>query len=419
MQIAFSKTDLSSTFWFTSEKIIHFIFSIIIIPKIFNALGTVDMGKLKFVEASLGMFAPVFFLGLSSICIREMVKHPKQIKNIISTAIIMRLISWGITFIGLVAYFYIVGTNVISTIYFIILLSYLFRLTDVFEWYCITTKKAQFIFYSKTLSLLLVFLLQLYGLKNQLGVIFFSFTIACDYLFQGVFYAVFLKKTQTFKTELWPISFTLAKRLLKFAFPLIISNALVVFYIGIDELFLKYFLNDHAVGVFGSIQFLVIGLSWTIGFAIINALYPALAESYLHQKKTYYLKLAQLNILLLVLGIGIGLFYTFFGNTILNTYFTQQYVEGNTPLKIFCWAPLLVFFGMLYEKHLLSSNSLQHEVYRFAIGCICNIVLCYLLIPIYKINGAAFAVLISHFVTNILYPTFQLSLKPNLKPVLK
>ncbi|WP_066218708.1 flippase [Formosa haliotis] len=412
MHSAFSKKDLNSTFWFTSEKIIHFIFSILIIPKIFNTIGTIDMGRLKFVEASLGMFTPIFFLGLSTICIREMVTNPKLKEKIISSALIMRLISWFVMGVGLILYAYFSAQHALSTIYFIILLSYLFRITDVFEWYFIVSKQAKYIFLCKTISLLIIFSLQYYGLKHQFGVIFYAFTLALDYLCQGLLYYYFLKSNRGSFINKWHPSFTLGKKLIKEAFPLILSNALVMVYIGIDEMFLKYYLNDHAVGIFGSVQFLVIGLSWTIGFAIINALYPSLAESYHKNKNTYYKKFRQLNAMLIILGIGIGLFYTFYGNIILNTCFTRQYTEANTPLRIFCWAPLFVFFGMLYEKHLLTISALNHEVYRFALGCILNVILCYILIPIYQINGAALAVLISHFTINVIYPLTHQILKP-------
>ena len=103
------------------------------------------------------------------------------------------------------------------------------------------------------------------------------------------------------------------------------------------------------------------------------------------------------------LGVLIGVFYTLFGSTILNNHFSESYAEAKKPLLIFCWAPLIIFIGMLYEKHLINTNQLQKNVYRFIIGCTCNVILCYLLIPVWQVSGAAIAVLASHFVTNIGY----------------
>jgi O-antigen/teichoic acid export membrane protein len=176
-----------------------------------------------------------------------------------------------------------------------------------------------------------------------------------------------------------------------------------MFYITIDELFLKYFLGDHANGIFATVQFLVIALSWNIGFSIINALYPSLAESFQNNRPLYIKKIRRLLKIMCALAILIGVLYTLFGNAILSSYFTESYAEAKIPLLIFCWAPLFVFIGMIYEKHLINTNDLQKNVYRFILGCIANVILCYLLIPIWHVTGAAIAVLTSHFITNIVY----------------
>ncbi|MFB9052325.1 polysaccharide biosynthesis C-terminal domain-containing protein [Formosa undariae] len=411
MPIAFSKKDLNSTAWFSLEKGIQLFAGVFIIPKIFNTLGSVDIGKLHFVEALLGMFAPVFFLGLSAISIREMVLHPKSCEKIIATTFTMRLISWIALCIGILSYLIYTKNTALFNLYLIILFSYLFRLTDVFELYFLAKKQAKFIFLSKILSLIIILLLQYYGVKNNLTVHYFAKIFALDFLIQGTIYGIALLLNKGFSYKKLSISVPLGKQLIIMSFPLIISSGLVMLYIGIDELFLKYYYSDHANGVFGSVQYLVIGLSWTIGFAIINALYPSLAESYNQDNNTYKTKFKQLTLALIILGLSIGLFYTGFGNYILNTYFSDQYVEAKSPLQIFCWAPLLIFIGMLYEKHILTINKLEHEVYRFTVGCICNLVFCYILIPLYYINGAALAVLLSHFITNIVYPILQLSIK--------
>ena len=90
MQIAFSKKDINSTAWFSLEKGIHLFTGVFIVPKIFNTLGTVDIGKLHLVEAVLGLCTPLFFLELASICIREMVLKPKNVEKLIVTVFFMR-----------------------------------------------------------------------------------------------------------------------------------------------------------------------------------------------------------------------------------------------------------------------------------------------------------------------------------------
>ncbi len=403
MASVFSKTDFTATKWFTLEKLIQLITGVFIVPKIFSTLGSIDIGKLKFVESVLGLFTPLFFLGLSAICIREIVFNPKRSKQILATAFYLRLISWCTIFIGIIIYFTITKNSPLSSLYMIITCSYLFKLTDVFEYYLLAKKWTKIIFISKISSLIIIVALQYYGVKNNLDVNYFAKLIALDFLIQGIIYCLILKRKAPFVFKEWRFSWTLGKSLLKMSYPLIISNSLIMFYISVDELFLKHYLGDHANGIFATVQFLVIALSWNIGFSIINALYPSLAESYLDNKILYAKKIKKVFKIMCVLGLLIGGLYTLFGNAILNTYFTKSYAEAKTPLLIFCWAPLIIFIGMIYEKHLINTNDLQKNVYRFLLGCIANVLLCYLLIPIWQVSGAAIAVLVSHFITNIVY----------------
>ncbi|MBL7472046.1 flippase [Robertkochia sediminum] len=415
MATSFDKKDISTTVWFSLEKIILMIVSVFIMPKIFNTLGTVDIGKLKLAESILGMFSPLFFLGLSAVCVREMVFKPRDSQRIMATAFVMRFIAWAFVAVGVIGYFYLENNETLLSIYAILVFGYLFRLTDVFEYYLLANKRAKFIFIGKMLSLACVVSLQYYGIKQQLSVSYFAFTIVLDFLLQGVFYFLVLWSKREIRFRHLKFSRKLGVNLLIMALPLIVSEALIMVYIGIDEIFLRYFHDDHANGVFASVQFLVIGLCWTIGFAIVNALYPSLAESFNTDKTYYYNKNRHLLYLLVLLGFAIAMFYTAFGDFVLDHYFSEQYNEGKTALRIFSWAPLFVFIGMLYEKHLLTTNRLKHNIYRFALGCVSNVILCSLLIPGYGVTGAAIAVLLSHFITNIGYVSFDKDTRKDLK----
>ncbi|MBA6152187.1 oligosaccharide flippase family protein [Gelidibacter maritimus] len=403
MTYVFSKQDFIATKWFTLEKIIQLISGVFIVPKIFSTLGTVDIGRLKFVESVLELLSPLFLLGLSAICIREIIFYSKFTQRILAMAFYLRLISWSVIFLGIILYFNFTEESPLTGLYLIIACSYLFKLTNVFEYYLLAKKWTKIIFISKITSLAIIVALQYYGVKNQFDVYYFAKLIVFDFLIQGLIYIIILKHKKLVLFRQWTFSWTLGASLLKMSFPLIISNALIMFYITIDELFLKYYHGDHANGIFATVQFLVIILSWNIGFSVINALYPSLAESYKSDSYRYQKKIKSLIKFMLILGLSIGAIYTLFGSIILDKYFTASYAEAKLPLLIFCWAPLFIFIGMIYEKHLVNTNDLQKNVYRFILGCCTNLILYYLLIPTWHAIGAAIAVLTSHFVTNILY----------------
>lgn len=411
----FSKQDFLNTKWFIAEKLIQLLVGIFIVPKIFNSLGVLDIGKLKFAETFVAFFTPVLFLGLSAICIREIIFYPKRTTQILATAFYLRVSSWVFIFLGLSTYLYFFENSELFWLYFFICFSYFIRITDVLEFYFYAIKKTKYIFISKITSLFFIVLLQYYGVTQQFGVHYFAALLVVDFLLQGIIYLVIFQTKTILSFQNWTFSVLMANYLLKNAFPLILSNLLVSFYISIDDFILKYYYGNESIGLYSIIDFLVIALTWSIGFSFINALYPSLAESYKNNKTEYQKKLNALYKSMLIYGALIGVFYTIFGDLVLNTFFIKSYSAVSLPLKIFSWAPLFIFIGMIFEKHLINSNQLNKNVYRFILGCLLNLVLCLLLIPTYKLLGAVISTLISHFFTNLGFIIFDAKNRNQLK----
>jgi len=401
MFAVFSKKDFINAKWLVAEKLVHLLVAIYIIPKIYNALGAVDIGKLEFSKSLITTLTPLLFLGLSAICIRELVFYPQKKHQILATTLVLRLVSCLVIMGGLSTYVYFTQDSAVSVILLIIGLGYFLKITDVFEFYFQATKNAKLLFFGKMITLFILLFAQYYGVKQQYSVFYFASLIALDFFIIGTYYIAVLYFQKQLQFKQFTFSKTIAKQLLQSAYPLIISNFIIVFYISIDEFFLKHFLGDAAVGHFATVQFLVIGLTWNIGFGFILALYPALAEVYQHNKGLYAKRIKLAYLLMMGFGIVIGAFFFFVGDSIIDYFYNSEYENAKLPLKIFGWAPAFIFGGMIYEKHLVNSNLLQKNIYRFILGCVVNIVLCYILIPKYHVVGAAIAVLLSHFVTNV------------------
>jgi O-antigen/teichoic acid export membrane protein len=402
MRQLFSKQDFLNTKWFIAEKLTSLLVAIIIIPKIFNSLGILNIGKLKFTETFVSFFTPLLFLGLSAICIREIVFYPKRAKFIISTALYLRVASWLLTLIIIFTYTFLFIDNNLLILYLLICFSYLARIFDVFEYYFHAIKKYKYIFIGKTLSLFFILLLQYYGVQNNFGINYFATLVIIDFSTQSLIYFLIINSKTDFKLKEFVFSKILAKYLLKNSFPLILSNFLILIYIVTDDFILKYYHGDESYGLYSTIYYLIITF-WNIGFSIINALFPSLAESYTTNLREYYQKISLIIIYMLVLGVLIVVFYHLFSFTILNDFFDKSFLKINNTLKLFSWAPLFIFIGMIFEKHLIITNHIEKNVYRFILGCISNLILSIILIPKYEITGAIIAVLVSHFITNIGY----------------
>jgi len=194
----FSKQDLLNTKWFIAEKLTSLLVAIIIVPKIFKSIGILNIGKLKFAETFISFFTPIIFLGLSAICIREIVFYPKRTKLILSTALYLRTASWLLALLIILTYSYLFIDKELLMLYFVICFSYFVRIFDVFEYYFYAIKKTKYVFISKISSLFIIVVLQYYGVIQQFGIIYFASLIIFDFLIQSTIYFGIVKTKNIF-----------------------------------------------------------------------------------------------------------------------------------------------------------------------------------------------------------------------------
>ena len=403
MLSAFKKADYQNTAWFLLEKLIQLIVGAFIVPQIFSSLGATNMGELKYAMTIIGIFTPIFSLGLLDISIRDIIYNPKRTNAILSTSLFLQLGSWLLIFICLLIYLLFSADKSQFVLYSIIALSYLTRLTNIADYYLLATKRVKYIFVAKITSLIIITSLQYYGVQNQFDILYFAQITALDFIIQGIIYFLVFRLDEKIQIKLTRFSAIVARKLLWSSYPLIITQFLLYLYLSLDKIFIKYYMDNEAIGHFYSVKFLVITLTWNFGFAIINALYPAIANSYKNVKQQYAKKMAVLLKALSIYGLLIVVFYHLFGEFILSNYFNETNEESFRALKIFSWAPLIIFIGMIYEKHIINNNKIYKDAIRFAIGIVVNIAVSVVLIPRYGISGAAISILISHFVINIGY----------------
>ncbi len=106
---------------------------------------------------------------------------------------------------GLLLYTYLTNTNEITLIVLIIAFSYLFKVSDVVEYFLIATKAYKYVFIVKitTLSSALVF--QYYGVLNNYSVYFFASILILEGIVQSLMYGVILYvlKDLNFRNGQW------------------------------------------------------------------------------------------------------------------------------------------------------------------------------------------------------------------------
>ena len=84
----------------------------------------------------------------------------------------------------------------------------------------------------------------------------------------------------------------------------------------------------------------------------------------------------------------------------------SAYLKAAEPLAISIWYETFAMIGSARGIWILCENKNKYVKYYFFVGTIANLILNATLIPIYGMNGAAFATLITQIITSLIAPLF-------------
>ena len=209
-----------------------------------------------------------------------------------------------------------------------------------------------------------------------------------------------------------------AKNYLKDSWPLILGGVFTIIYLRLDQLMLKWYLGAKEVGNYSAAVRLT--ETWFfIPHIITNSVFPAILNAKKVCQQMYYKRLQYLYALMIWSGILIALPMTLFGKEIVAFLYGPGYESAGKVVIIHVWGAIFVFLSSAFGKFLMVENYTLLNLYRLLFGAICNIALNAYLIPLYGINGAAFATLISLFTINIAFDLFSSKLRPHLRMKLR
>jgi len=221
----------------------------------------------------------------------------------------------------------------------------------------------------------------------------------------GFFYAALIDKFTFFiiinvpiliKTKLF-FSINLARKMIKFSFPLIFSGIFRVIVNESDKYFINYFFSPFETGIYS--------LAQKLGTAIHSFLTVPFLQTYMPRrfeimkkedvKSTYALIL---NYYLLAIS-SVGLMVALLADEIIRIMTTEEFYDSIkfVPLVVFS----MIIFGLKYhfEIGIMIRKKTKYIAYINGVSSIVNIALNYFLIAKYKIWGALISINISYFLT--------------------
>ena len=413
--------------WLFAEKILRMVVGLFVGVWVARYLGPEQFGLFSYALSFVGLFTAFATLGLDGIVVRELVKYPEKEDKIIGTVFWLKVIGafCVLLLLGIVVSFTL-NDKTTNMLIFIIASATIFQSFNVIDMYFQSKVMSKYVVFANMISLLVSSIVKIWLIFIQAPLIWFAWSVLLDSFILACGLMYFYIQKKSIKIKYLKFYAFMAKTLIKDAWPLILSGIVISIYMKIDQVMIKEMLGNNAVGQYAA----AVRLSeiwYFVPIVVVSSLFPAIINAKKQSHEVYYSRLQSLYDLMVVLAIAIAIPMTFLSHWIIDLLYGEAYSKAGGVLMIHIWTSIFVFLGVASGKWFVVENLQKYSFYRSLIGVSVNVILNFILIPMYSIYGAAIATVIAqlaasyvfNFTNKKLLDTFKMQTNSILFPLRK
>lgn len=414
--IKIKKSFKKNLSWIFIGNVVHSIIAFLLSIIVARVLTKNDYGIINYVASWTSFFNAFAVLGISSVINKYYTENEKETSEYIYTSILMRIISSIISsiLICLLIFFIDYNDKKILLIAFIQSITFIASVGDVYiQWFRYKRE-------ANKVAILRLIALFISGIVKLLALFLFKsiYVYVVGSVLETCLFSVFLyseyKKKCNFKIN---VSKTKAKELLKSSYPFIIASVMTIIYAYTDKIMLQKMIGNEEVATY-SVSVTIAGIIATIASALIDGYRVEIFDAKNQNQQLYIRRLRQIYGILFWLCICYGIFIVIFGRYVLTILYGQKYVSAISSLSIIVWYTAFSYFGSVNNIYMVAEEKQKWVQFNTLVGSVCNILLNFVLIPKFGINGASIASLITQFVANFLILYLIKDLRPLVKEII-
>jgi len=385
--------------WMLTEYALKIISAIFVSIYVARYLGPENFGVLSYVLAIVAIFMAISRLGMESILVRDLAKHPEQSKAYMGTAFSLMFVTAIISVIVLSMMTYFVESDSQIKLYiWIISTGLIFQAFLAIDYSFQAQVKAKYSSIAKSFALAISSIIKIYLVGIQADLLLFAIAYALDY-FVVAFMLIntyIIKKQPSF---LLAYNKKLVKPLLKSAWPMMLSAIAAMLYMRIDQIMIKEMLDAHQLGLYAAATKIYEG--WIIvPYVLCISLLPAIVAFKSSVPEKYEENFTKLFALVFWTGIIVAVIATLGGEWIIRLTFGEAFVGASSVLAIVMWTAAFTSLGTVSARYLTVEGMEKKITLRTFVALFVNVILNLILIPNYGINGAAIATFITLLISS-------------------
>ena len=372
-------------------------------------LGPTGNGVLQSGVALATLFAVGIELGLDGVLRREIVRTPERTGALLGTATLLRAATL-VPAIVLFAAVYARQRAGVPGLGFWMGITLALPLAQTAEVWFLASGRVRTNVLAQGAAFLLVSALRVALVMAGAAVMAFGFAAAAETLLIGLALGLAFMRCAA-APHRWSWDAALARRMLRDAAPLLLTNLAIFVYRRFDLLIVAGLLDTRAAGFYAA-AVRMSELGYVAPMLLLNAWFPLITRLHAEDPAAYRATLAGFYRKIVWAGAAFALVVTISAHWLVRILLGSAFDGAATPLAIHAWTAVFIAHGIARSQWLLLENRLFDGLWLACAGAVANLALNFILIPALGVKGAALAAVAALALNMGVFPALSSRTRP-------
>lgn len=389
-----------NAFWIIGCKLMQAVLNLVITMLTARFLGPSGYGLINYADSIAAFLVPIMELGFAGVLVQELIDHPEDEGRIMGTSMLLSVVSSLFCIGGVVGFAFVAnaGEPLTLTVCFLYSISLTFRAVELMRYWFQAKYRAKEVALVSLVAYVLVSAYKVVLLVLGLDVRYFAMSFALDYALIDLFLLILYKKRGGAHMRM---DGRVARRMLSSGKYYILSGMMVVIFAQTDKIMLKNMVSDAEVG-FYSAAATCAAMTGFVFQAIVDAYRPYIFESLQRSRALFSLNMRRLYSIILYACLLESVVLALLARPAILILYGEGYLASVPILRVSVWYMTFSFLGVVRNVWLLAMGRQKYQWSINLLGALANVVLNFLLIPLWGAVGAAAASLVTQMFTNVI-----------------
>lgn len=368
-------------------------------------LGPEQFGLFNYATAIVALFTAIATLGLNSIVVRDLVKHPSDATVTLGTAFLLQLIGGLLATIAAIVAVNILRPNDSTTkiIVAIVGFSMVFKASDVIRYWFESKIQSKYTVWVENAAFLIFAAIKVVLILVTAPLLAFAWILLAEAALVATLLLLIYRQQGNRLSE-WRCNYSQAKKLLHDSWPLILSGLAAMLYMRVDQIMLGQMLGNSAVGVYSAAA-RISEVWYFVPMAIANSALPEIIKLKSVNQEKYLNKIQNLYDILIGFSILVAITVTILAPKIIRVLYGNNFSDASTILSIQIWAGVFVTMGVARGPWIISEGLQKYTYQYIGLAMMVSLISNSLLIPRFGPVGASISSIAAQATTALIAPS--------------